>query len=134
MIEKALVSLLINDSGVSALVGKRVYPMRLKQGTLLPAIVYQRISTPRVLTHDQTYQGLAEPRFQFAVYAETFEEMEACVRAIRVLFQGYKGVVSLGEDSIRIDGILTAGEITGFEPELDLYYTMADYMVSHEES
>jgi len=134
MIEEALVSMLKNDGVLDSLISGRVYAFVLWQGTDYPAITYQRISTARVLSHDQDAYGLTDTRFQINVYAESYEAVRDVVEALREAVQGYKGFFTLVSGSgVRIDAILPAGERDVFEPEVGLYHSMIDYIISHEE-
>jgi hypothetical protein len=91
-IEEGIVYRLKNYSGLSALVGDRIYPLKLPQGVILPAVTYQRISTPRVITHDQGTGGLAMPRFQFSAYDDGYSSVKAVIKQIREALNGYKGL------------------------------------------
>lgn len=130
MIEVVLVAYLRNCTGLAALVSNRIYPMRLKQDTVLPAITYQRISTPRETSHDQTAKGLSSPRFQIGIYANRQMEVLEIADALRDCLQGYRGEWS----GIRIDAVLIVGEMDmeGAE-EIGIYNRMVDYRISHEE-
>ncbi len=69
--ELAIDETLKNDEGVSDIVGARVYPIVRSQGAALPAVTYQRISTPRIRGLDGR-AGLQSPRFQINCWAETY--------------------------------------------------------------
>jgi hypothetical protein len=73
-IEEALVTEFSTRPAITALVGDRIYPQKLPQADVaddavppppfLPALVYRRIDTPRVTTHDQgAGDELVHPRF-----------------------------------------------------------------------
>jgi hypothetical protein len=51
-LEPGLYAYLKNDPAVSALVGDRIFPNVVPEGTILPSIRYQRITTQREDTHD----------------------------------------------------------------------------------
>lgn len=131
-IEKAIVSILQNNADVINLVGTRVYAFRLPQNATLPAITYHRISTYRVVTHDQTSIGLSNPRFQFNMYANSIDMCKQIAAAVRVAFLGYQGEVTV-TDKVSVYAVLPENEIDIIEADLDLYYTVADYKFSHNE-
>lgn len=89
-IEDGLVALLLADSGVSALVGTRIYPLKLPQDDGLPAIRFQRISGERVRTLDGP-TGLVRPRIQIDAYGKTYAEAKAVAEAVEALLDGYSG-------------------------------------------
>lgn len=131
-IEKAIVSILQNNVDVSALVSDRIYAFRLPQVVTLPAITYQRVSTYRIMTHDQTYTGLSNPRFQFNLYANSINVCKQMALAVRKAFLGYQGEIDL-IDKVNVYAILAETEIDVIEADLDLYYTIVDYKFSHNE-
>lgn len=71
-------------AGLSTMIGTRLWPQPpngLPQGSSLPAVTYQRISTPR----NYTAQGrakLAGSRFQFNCFGRTQLESEALANAV----------------------------------------------------
>ena len=131
-IEEGLVNKLINNTALKALIGDRVYALTLAQNTVLPAIVYQRISTWRAMTLDQGAGGLSNPRFQFTIYAASYASAKAVADALRNALLGYRGWVGK-TSNVQIHGILSEGEFDSYEPEADVYYTTVDYKVSHKE-
>lgn len=131
-IEKAIVSILKNNAAVSALVSTRIYAFRLPQTVTLPAITYQRISTFRNVTHDQTSVGLSNPRFQFNLYANSIDVCKQIAAAVRTAFLGYSGEVTV-TNKVSIYAILPETEVDVVEIDLDLYCTTVDYKFSHNE-
>lgn len=81
---EAIVAWLTDDNAFFALVGDRVYPIKLPATPTLPAVTYQLVSE----TYDaiQDGPGLAQPRYRFNVWADHFRELDAIVKAIRRLF------------------------------------------------
>ncbi len=49
-IEEAIVSKLMSESAITALIGQRLYPQVVPQDVTLPAIAYQRIDSNPVAT------------------------------------------------------------------------------------
>jgi len=131
-IEKAIVSILQNDPSVSALVSDRIYAFRLPQNVVLPAITYFRVSTYRVVTHDQSSVGLSNPRFQFNLYSNSIDVCKQLALAVREAFLGYQGEVTV-TNKVSVYAILPESEIDIIEADLDLYYTVVDYKFSHNE-
>lgn len=85
------------------LVASRIYPLLLPQTPTLPAIVYLRVSGPRVQSHDGD-SALQHPRFQFSCWAETYAGALAVAEEVRLALQG-----------------LTTAGVGIFENMLDLY-------------
>lgn len=130
VIEEGLYAFLVTNLTT---VTSRVYPIRLPQTVTLPAIIYQRISTGREKTHDQTAAGLAYPRFQFTSYAGTHASCKEVTNQLRSILAGFKGVFTVGADTVRVDGILPEGEQDFYEPDSGIYFTTSDYFVYHAE-
>lgn len=78
--EEAVRAVLLADPTVAALVGDRVYPMHLPQTCVLPAIVYQRISTVGSIDLGGD-TGLSRIRLQVTHWAEGFDAARALARA-----------------------------------------------------
>ncbi|MBV5268975.1 MAG: DUF3168 domain-containing protein, partial [Afipia sp.] len=68
----ALRSFLLADAGIAAIVGTRVFPIKIPQGTppKVSSIVYTRISGAGVY-HMGGDSGLAMPRYQLDAWAPT---------------------------------------------------------------
>lgn len=88
--EKAVVWLLLNAAGVTALVGQRIKPIMEHQGTSFPYITYQAISGTPIQTTDGA-SGIAEGVIQINAYAITYEVARAIIEAVRIALQGQSG-------------------------------------------
>ena len=140
--EAALVSLLIQGSPnpVSALVGTRVYPLRLPQTTtapVLPAIRYQRIDTVR-----SPYREMAtgrsshvRPRFQIDCFAATPAGAQAVADAVRSVLDGFRGTsagVAIGSIGLEDEAAdLEEGVGAGGAP---IYRHRLDFLIGHAEA
>lgn len=127
-IEESLYYKLSHDTNVSALVGTRVYPVRFPQSVTLPCLTYQRISTPRLHTHDKA-GGTAHPRFQITAWDDDPKTVKGVVDAVRVCLDGYVGTVQ----TVKIQAILSDDENMSYEPESQLYWINLDFIIWHEE-
>jgi hypothetical protein len=131
VIEEALVTRLLADATVAAAVGTRIYPLVAPQGAAMPHIVYQRISGPRVHTHQGS--DLAHPRFQFACNAATYAAAKALANAVREELDG----THVTQSGVRIDRIQTQNELDVFNKSqsqaADTYTTLVDVVVGHGE-
>ena len=132
-IEEGIFSRLSTYTSLATLISTRVYPLKLPQTVTLPAITYQRISTPRELTHDQQAGGLAMPRFQFTCWGTTFSSVKGVVKELRNCLNGFSGTFGSGASTVSVGGVLSANEIDSFDPESGLYWTAVDYFIHHQE-
>jgi hypothetical protein len=73
--EQNVYTVLAATAGVTALVGNRIYPVQAPTNAQLPYLVYQRIATEPVVTHEQTDAQRAFHldgcHFQFTAIATT---------------------------------------------------------------
>ena len=135
--EAAIVTLIEADSTVGAIMGDRIYPNLLPDEPEFPAVVYQEISTDSQEAIDGP-ADFAFSRLQLSCWAETKAEAVALAQAICTLLQGYKGDVTVGDDTVTIRGILLEDRGDLFEPapavnERRRYGKRVDFMVSYSE-
>ena len=81
---------LSSDSEVKAIVGDKIYPEIIPQGVSLPAIVY----APTNCYYDSALQkdtGFSRLRIQFTCYDNTFGKARRLGRAVKKVFQDFKG-------------------------------------------
>ena len=89
-IGNSVYSLLLGNSGVTALVSDRIYPLRAPQDTAKPYVVFFVVSSE----HDRHLHGpsgVVEKRIQVDAYADTYEAAHAVSEAIRRALNGYSG-------------------------------------------
>ena len=134
-IEQAFVEYL---SGEVALVGERIYPLRLPQNPALPAIVYQRISRPEDgMAHDGAGSGIAHPRFQFACYANEgdggYDEAQRVAERLVVALNGFKG--QMGSVNVNnVGAAIVDNAFDDYEPETRRVRVLVDVRFWHEEA
>lgn len=85
--EEALTTRLLATSGLTSLVGNRIYWGIRPQGTTVPAVVLNKISATRLYPNDGP-DGLVEARIQFDCWGATFTSVLNVARAIRNSFNG----------------------------------------------
>ena len=78
------------DAGLISACGGRIYAITLKQGATLPALTYQRIDGPRIVSHSGD-SGLSHPRYQIECWAATYLEAEALAEDVIAAFSGDLG-------------------------------------------
>ena len=80
--EKSLVATLKANTALTALVGTKIFPLIVPQGTALPCISYQRISGMPANTLSG-HSGLEEIDLQIDVWAKTYAEAKTIAKAVR---------------------------------------------------
>ena len=110
VLDESLYSYLANYAGLVSLISNRVYAFQMPQGVTLPCVTFQRISTPRDLTHDSSGIGneLAHPRFQFDAWAETYSSAKAITEQIRAALNGKTGKIGSQIETATVIGTITS--------------------------
>lgn len=124
MIEVAIVDLITKNSGIIALIGDRIYPLRLPQDVIFPAMTYSVISNPEGhITH------WGNPRIQLDVFSERFLEGRDISTRIKNLLRGYSGIDNTNAVKIKQIVFINWQDI----PEMDnLYRVSMDFKILNE--
>lgn len=131
--EKAICAILTAASGVSSLVGNRIYPVRPKQSGALPAITYFRVDGPRVHSL-QGPSGLGHPRIQIDCYASTYADCLELSKQVRLALDGYRGIIA----GVNVQAILLLSDFDMEEDEdapivPDEFRRVMDFRVWYQE-
>lgn len=81
-LESDLYLYLTADAGLASLVGTRIYPVHLPEGTTLPAVSYFMVDNPPDYTHDGE-TTLEHPRYQFDCWATSHVNVIALQDAVQ---------------------------------------------------
>jgi len=92
MIGKAVYNILSNASGVTNLIGTRIFPSIAPQGTQHPYSTYRVTNTEMVDTKANVIPREL-PQVQIDVFARSREDAENIAAAIRSALHGYTGTV-----------------------------------------
>ncbi len=126
-LEEALFDYLSNDSRVSNLVSDRIYPVRLPEKSIIPAISWLRVSANRLYTYN------------------TFEDTDAWVQA-RVQFNCWDftamGAMELGDAVLKalsgyydtfIGSSFSINELDVYEAPTKFHRRILDFLISYED-
>ncbi|HEV2378716.1 MAG TPA: DUF3168 domain-containing protein [Terriglobia bacterium] len=131
-VETGLVRILTTNSGVSALVATRIYPVLAVEGTPFPCLVYQRISTARDANSMDNAAELPRARFQFSCLASNFTDAVALEVAVRTALAGFTGLA----DDTTIQAALVVDTRDTFEYDLSTtgaYRRDLDFEIYYQE-
>ncbi len=121
---KAIYSILAENSGVSTVVGTRIYPQIAEQGAAFPFIVY----VLRDIEPSDTKSGastLDEIRYDIIAAAETYAALASLTERIRLALDRFSGTVS----GIVVDSIqFTDLDVTN-EPDTETYLSSSEFVV-----
>lgn len=87
----ALVSRLTTVAAVTALVGSRIYPLKVPQGATMPCIRYANISTIERVNAMGNDPGPVSQRMQLDCYGTTYASARAVFEATQAALQRYRG-------------------------------------------
>ena len=127
--QTAIITRLLADSAVAALVGERVYPIRADQGSALPRLVVTKISGRDDYTMAGP-SGLREGRVQVDCYNDATlgaAANTALASAVRLALGGLTATVG----ATRLQGVFLDSERDLFEPDeaRPLFRTSLDFIV-----
>ncbi|MDD4986620.1 MAG: DUF3168 domain-containing protein [Dehalococcoidales bacterium] len=131
LIEQALTTELIATTGITSLVGKRIYYLQAPQNVTKPYIVIEKLDSPEISTHDGP-SGLASPRFSFSAYAATYSEAKTISAALKTALDGYNSTMG-GTGGLAIDIPQRDDEWDNYDVELKLYEVISEYTIWYKE-
>lgn len=130
-IEQAILKELLADSGITGLIGERLYYVKAPQDVTSPYVVFFKASAPREYSHDGASE-LARPRFQFSCFAETYYQAKQIAEAIRSVIEAFSGVMG-GAGGVEIGHCFCINESDIYEENTRLFHVAVDYLIWHKE-
>jgi len=123
-IEDAIYSKLSGTSGITALVGRRIYPVVLPQKCKLPAITYDKVSDPQIHTMGSE-SNPCHPRFTIHVWGETLKNVIDIAEQVKTALKYYTGTIA----SMIIQRIYYDNETDIYEPQTETYHRALDFLI-----
>lgn len=134
--EKVIKYRLGTFSGVTDLIGDRVYPGALPQDAVLPAIVYKRISSRR-LRGAHSDPGIAYVTLQvISVGAKESpaDDVLALAEQVRLALERYgRDLNGTPVDGVLVYDVQIGSESSDYDPELDVHVITTEFTVNHHE-
>lgn len=131
VIEEALMSYLLGYSSLNALVSNRIYFLKLPQAPVLPAIVLQKISAPRI--HGFSADTGATTRIQATAWATTYSGVSAVFEQLRASLQNYMNQTMGGAGGLSVKNVELDDENDAYEDDTGRYGKIADFLIWHTE-
>jgi len=128
--EKVIKTLLGNAAGVTALVAQRVYPGVVPQGTALPAISYEHVSTVPLPTLT-IGTNLVRTRIEVTAVAKTYAAQKSLLEEIRKALDYQRGTVA-GVEVVSIMRDSSGPDLR--DDDSGLFWQSTDFMVVHRET
>lgn len=126
--EYAVKARLLAATGVTALVGTRVNPVKLEQNTTYPAITYRQVSRQP----NSLFQGdaaLSSTVVEVESYGLTYSSARTTADAVKSALQRWSGTAT----GVTVQQIFFEGELSTYDPEIRHWAISQDYTVWTEE-
>lgn len=126
--DAVIYSLLSGAAGVTALVSTRIYPAVAPEGTAMPLIAFELVSSVRMPRIDaQAADHLVRARVQVNLLAVGYAGIKALRAAVVAACQFQRGTIA----SVTVVSVLPDGDgpIT-FDSDLGLFHQPIDFMIT----
>jgi hypothetical protein len=94
----------------------------------VPYLTWQQISGPREHAMVQD-PGLAHPRYQFSVWADSYKSAKTVGAQVIDCFQDWTGTVG----GVVIQRAFFEGDRDSYDPDTETHQVSADFIIWHEE-
>lgn len=128
-IKDALFTQLSGYAGLSALVGSRIYPMKLPQNPTLPAVSYFTVFTEREYGHGGA-MGQATPLIQIDAWADDYDEAKSVATQVRLAMNRFIGTVA----SVVVHASTCVSERDLYEDDTGNHHVALEFEVVHQEA
>lgn len=128
-LEQAIYNYLSGYAGLTALIGTRLYPVTLPQGSTLPAVTYQRVSSVRMRTFGAARLGRVV-RVQFTVWAASYASRHAIAEELTTALEGYDGLMG-GAGGVVVLAVQGDNELDDYEPTAKAWQAALDFTFTH---
>ena len=130
VIEDALTTYLLTQSGLTALISNRIHFLKLPQTPTLPAIVIQKIDAPRLHGFSADYGVMT--RIQTTSWALTYTGASAVQEQIRAATQNYMNQTMGG--GVEVKNIEFDEGPDNYEDDTGRYGKIIDLIIWHTEA
>ena len=108
-------------------VDSRIYPVKLPQNAIFPAVTYTRLATP-VLHELDTTTLLPHPTFQFDCWAESYARAKDVAAQVYAALNMYRGAMG----AYTVEASIVSTERDAYDPETKIWHTMIDVEIWYE--
>lgn len=128
-IESGLFTFLSTNAGLEALIGQRIYPLRIPENATLPALAYQKVSGPSEHSKDGD-MSLNHPRFQLTCWADKYADAKAVRTAVMAALQSFANGGSFGGGPV-VDQIIVENDADLHDPASLEFGASVDAIIWH---
>lgn len=123
-LDNAIYTILYADDTVKSYVSNKIFPVRVKQDTTMPCIVYTIVSANPEDTKDLT-GDVDRVRVQITAIGLTYTQVRQIITAVKAKLNRYSGTV----DSTKIDSMTYDGIVDMYDDDAELYMQAIDFIV-----
>jgi hypothetical protein len=131
VIEEALLAYLLTQSGLTALVSNRIHLMKLPQTPTFPAIVLQKIDSPKLHGFSADYGAMT--RIQATSWALTYSAASAVQEQIRAATQNYFNQTMGSTGGVPVKNIELDEGPDMYEDDTGRFGKVTDLLIYHTE-
>ena len=132
LIESAIFEHLNADADLTALLGDRIFPIVMHQGTAMPSMVYQQISGVREY-HLGGRSCIAESRYQFSNWDRSYLGAKQLSVKLRKAFELNYPVTIGTANAIKVFDARIVNENDQIDDDTNLFRTILDYIIVYRE-
>lgn len=132
MIGVAIYDILYGDTDVEALVGTKIYPMKVKESDSVPYITYQEISNTPSPSKDSV-SLLDRLRIQVSSFATKHEDAFSLAKKVRTALDRTSGIYSSSTFIVDVKEIDYDGEIDLGITAANVFERAQDYIIFAKE-
>lgn len=131
VIEEALKAYLLTQSDLTALVSNRIHFLKLPQDPKLPAVVIQKIDSPKI--HGFSADIGAMTRIQTTAWTTAYVTCSGVQEAIRAATQNYINTTMGGSSGVPVKNIELDEGPDMYEDETGRFGKVIDLLIYHTE-
>ncbi len=118
----ALYTFLTSHTGIAALVGDKVYPIRAPDSPTLPLLVFREMYTDHL--HElQADNALIVPSYEIEAHAESHVAARALMRTVEAALKNYTGAMT----TCQVQAVLMSGGAEDYEPEGGYFWRSKEF-------
>ena len=117
---------LLTQTGVTDLVGSRIYAMKSPKRATFPSLTYSTVSSVRTRSHSGD-SSLTTKRIQLSCWAAKYGDCRDLVDQLVSSLESYKGLMGL----TTVYSSFVENEIDAYDPESKLYHVPVDVKIRY---
>ncbi len=125
-IEADMMTYILTRTAITNLIAARIYNQKLPNDATLPAITYNRISSPRSRTHSGD-SNLSKPRIQYSCWGTTPISVMNLADAFEDEFKSFSGTAG----SSTVYATIVENRLSLIDTESKYYHIPIDLMIQY---